>query len=120
MAKLITLPVHQNNSGKINVVEKILPFQVKRVYWIYDILQNRGGHSHKITRQAVISIKGHCNILVKKKNYEKSFYLNSNTKLLILEPEDWHLIRDFSKDLILLVFASEEYDINDYIDDPVI
>ena len=43
MPKLITLPVYENSTGKINVIEKILPFQIKRVYWIYDILENRGG-----------------------------------------------------------------------------
>jgi len=76
MPKLITLPVYENSTGKINVIEKILPFQIKRVYWIYDILENRGGHSHKVTIQAVVPIKGSCNILIKKKNFEKNFFLN--------------------------------------------
>ena len=74
MPKLISLPIHSNASGKINVIERILPFQVKRVYWIYDILQNRGGHSHKITTQALVPIKGSCNILIKKKNLNNLFY----------------------------------------------
>lgn len=119
MAKLIEIPTHQNQTGKINVIEKILPFVIKRVYWIYDIMQNRGGHAHKITKQAVVPVSGSCDILIKKKNYEKSFHLNNSNKLLILEPEDWHLIKNCSKDLILLVLASEEYNINDYIDEPL-
>lgn len=116
MAKLVLLPIYQNNTGKINVIEKILPFKIKRVYWIYDILGNRGGHSHKITSQAVVAVKGSCNILIKKKNYEKNFFLHKSNQLLILDPEDWHLIENCSKDLLLLVLASEDYDINDYID----
>ena len=74
MPKLITLPIHMNNAGKINVIEKVLPFQIKRVYWIYDILKNRGGHSHKTTIQAVVPIKGSCNILIKKKILKKIFF----------------------------------------------
>ena len=120
MPKLITLPIHMNKAGKINVIEKVLPFQIKRVYWIYDISKNRGGHSHKTTIQAVVPIKGSCNILIKKKNFEKSFFLDNNNQLLILEPEDWHLIENCSKDLVLLVLASEDYDINDYIDEPLV
>ena len=117
MSKLILLPIHKNISGKINVVEKILPFEIKRIYWIYDILKNRGGHSHKITTQAVIPIKGSCNIHIKRKGFEENFLLENSNQLLILEPEDWHLIENCSKDLILLVLASHEYDINDYIDE---
>ena len=120
MPKLITLPIHENNTGKINVIEKILPFQIKRVYWIYDILENRGGHSHKVNIQAVVPIKGSCNILIKKKNFEKNFFLNKSNQLLILEPEDWHLIENCSKDLILLVLASEDYNVKDYIDEPIL
>ena len=62
-------------------------------------------------------IKGSCNILVKKKNFKESFFLEKSNQLLVLEPEDWHLIENCSKDLILLVLASEEYDIDDYIDE---
>ena len=120
MPKLITLPIHENSTGKINVIEKILPFQIKRVYWIYDILENRGGHSHKANIQAVVPIKGSCNILIKKKNFEKNFFLNKSNQLLILEAEDWHLIENCSKDLILLVLASEDYNVNDYIDEPIV
>ena len=47
-------------------------------------------------------------------------YLDNNNQLLILEPEDWHLIENCSKDLVLLVLASEDYDINDYIDEPLV
>lgn len=117
MPEIIDLPVFENNTGKINVIEKILPFKIKRVYWIYDITNNRGGHAHKINKQAVVAIKGSCNILVKKENFKKTFNLNNNKQVLILNPEDWHLIQDCSQDLLLLVLASENYDIDDYIDE---
>jgi hypothetical protein len=120
MPKLVILPIYKNDTGKINVIENILPFTIKRVYWIYDILANRGGHAHKITYQAILAIKGSCSVLIKKKNYEKNFLLNMNNQLLILMPEDWHLIENCSKDLVLLVLASEDYNYKDYIDTPVI
>ena len=118
MPRLINLPIYKNATGKINVIEKILPFRIKRVYWIHNISSNRGGHAHKKTIQAVVAIQGKCKILIKKKKFKKEYILDQNKKMLVLKPEDWHLIKNCSKDLILLVLASENYDINDYIDNP--
>ena len=50
-------------------------------------------------------------------NFPSTYLSQNSNQLLILEPEDWHLIENCSKDLILLVLASHEYDVNDYIDE---
>ena len=117
MAKLIKLKTHSNNTGKITVIEKILPFKIKRIYFIHGISGERGAHAHKKNEQAAIAIKGSCKIVVKKKNYSRVFRLKNNKQLLILKPEDWHLIKNCSKDLILLVAASQNYNPKDYIKD---
>lgn len=114
--KLIKLPEHVNSTGKISVIEKKLPFEIKRVYWIYDITDNRGGHAHKKNQQALIVIKGSCQVLIRNKSFEEIFTLNSCNQMLLLEPEDWHLIKNISKETIILVLASKEYDKKDYID----
>jgi dTDP-4-dehydrorhamnose 3,5-epimerase-like enzyme len=115
MSKIISLPTHVNSTGKINVIEKFLPFKIKRVYFIYNISSDRGGHAHKKNKQAVLAIKGNCKILVRKKKYKKTYNLKNNKELLLLNPDDWHLIKNCSKDLILLVLASENYDPKDYL-----
>lgn len=117
MAKLVKLATHSNETGKITVIEKILPFKIKRIYFIHGISGDRGAHAHKKNKQAVLAINGSCKIVVKKNNYSKTFYLKDNKQLLILKPEDWHLIKNCSKDLILLVVASQNYDPKDYIKD---
>ena len=117
MAKIVSLPTHIDPSGKINVIEKILPFKVKRIYFIYNISSDRGGHAHKKNKQAVLAINGHCKILIRRKKFKKVFNLKNKNELLILNPEDWHLIKNCSKDLILLVLASQNYDPKDYLKD---
>lgn len=114
MAYLIDLPTFKDSRGELTVIEKIIPFEIKRVYYIYNVLSERGGHRHKKTIQALISIGGTARIYVKKNNKEELFILDNPTKCLILNPDDWHnmIIKENST---LLVFASEYYDKNDYI-----
>ena len=92
MAKLINLKSYHDHRGSLTVIEKELPFSIKRVYFIYDVEDFvRGGHRHKMTEQAAIC--------------------------LILYPEDWHKMYHFSPDAVLLVLASTPYDPEDYITD---
>ena len=51
MADLITIPKFKNSTGTISVIEKKINFKIKRVYFIYDIKGDRGGHKHKKTKQ---------------------------------------------------------------------
>ncbi len=116
MAYIINLNTHQDQRGKLTVIEKILPFQIKRIYYIYDVDHSiRGGHRHLKTVQAAICINGSCEIFVNDNLSTKSYNLDNPNKCLILNPNDWHTMSKFTNNAILLVLASEEFDQNDYI-----
>ncbi|MGE3613866.1 MAG: FdtA/QdtA family cupin domain-containing protein [Sulfurimonas sp.] len=117
MAHIINLPTFGDSRGSLTVVEKLLPFEIKRFYYIYDVFFKRGGHRHKKTTQALISLGGSCEIYVHDGLNEEVFLLDSPCKCLILNPQDWHTMDKFSKGSTLLVFASEYYDKDDYIDE---
>jgi hypothetical protein len=119
MAYLIDLPSFSDSRGSLSVVEKVLPFSIKRIFYIYDVKDSkRGGHRHHNTIQAAICISGECKIYNNDNLKEDVFHLNSPSKCLLLETKDWHTMYDFSSGSILLVLASEEFDSEDYIYSP--
>ncbi len=116
MAKLIELNTYTDLRGNLTVIDRELPFQIKRSFFIYNVNDSiRGQHRHKKTIQAAVCIQGSCKIYNNNSITEKVYFLDSPNSCLIIEPEDWHSMYDFSADAILLVFASEFYDKNDYI-----
>jgi dTDP-4-dehydrorhamnose 3,5-epimerase-like enzyme len=117
MAHIINLPTFEDERGKLTVVEELLPFKIRRLYYIYDAVSKRGGHRHKKTMQALITLGGSCDIYVNNGKKEEVVVLNSPKKCLILEPRDWHTMDNFSKGTVLLVLSSEYYNVHDYIDE---
>jgi len=117
MAHIINLPKFGDERGSLTVVEKLLPFDIKRFYYIYDVTSKRGGHRHKKTIQALITLGGSCEVYVNDGQKEEIFLLDNPTKCLLLEAKDWHTMDKFSKGSTLLVFSSEFYDKDDYIDE---
>lgn len=116
MAKLINLKTFCDQRGNLTVIEKVIPFEIKRIFYIYGVDSSiRGKHRHKKTIQAAICIKGRCTIWNNDSSKQEEFVLDSPNKCLILEPTDWHKMYDFSPDAILMVLASEYFDYNDYI-----
>lgn len=120
MAYIINIPKFSDNRGNLNVVEKLLPFEIKRFYYIYDITNKRGGHRHKKTTQALICLGGSCEIYINNGEYGETILLDTPSKCLILDPIDWHTMDKFTQGSTLLVFSSEYYDKNDYIDEEYI
>ncbi len=122
MARIINLVNFKDSRGELTVLdnaERLLPFKIKRVFYIYNIDESiRGGHRHYETVQAAICIHGQCSISNNDGEKEETFLLDSPTKCLILETKDWHKMYGFSKDAILLVFASTTFDSSDYIYEP--
>jgi dTDP-4-dehydrorhamnose 3,5-epimerase-like enzyme len=118
MARLINLRTFTDKRGSLTVIEKILPFEIKRVFYIYGVDESvRGKHRHHKTVQAAICIKGSCIISNNNGKVKEEFLMDSPDKCLILEPEDWHSMHHFTPDAILLVLASEYFNEKDYIFD---
>ena len=118
MAKILKLKTIHQNRGSLTVLEKILPFSIKRIYYIYNVDDSvRGNHRHKKTFQAAICINGSCTISCQnsKESEFVDYKLSNKEDCLIINPEDYHTMSNFSNDAVLMVLASENYDPKDYI-----
>lgn len=114
--KILKIPTFSDSLGILSVIDGILPFSILRVFWISGADgQIRGGHRHKKTRQALISLHGKILIYLNNGISEKTIALSSSDQCLIVEPEDWHTMT-FGPDSVLLVLASHTYNRDDYID----
>ena len=118
MASIIRVPSHGDARGRLTVIDGILPFAIARVYYMYaGTGKARGGHRHRKTVQALVSVAGSCVVEWTNGRQSGTETLDEPDKLLLLPPEDWHVMRDFTADSILLVLASEPFDPEDYIDE---
>jgi hypothetical protein len=114
MSKVIYIPTFSNNKGSLSVIESLLNFSIKRVYYIYNIRGVRGQHSHFKTIQFFICLNGKVELIVKTK-YQKRYILSKPNKGILLQPEDWHEFKSLKKNTILLVLASRKFSEKDYI-----
>jgi len=112
---LIDLPSFSDERGSLTVIEQILPYDIKRVYYVYDVRAKRGGHRHIKTIQSLVVLNGSCEIFVDDGNTQETIVLDSPSKCLVVEPKDWHTMDNFSKGSVLLVLSSEMYNEEDYI-----
>jgi dTDP-4-dehydrorhamnose 3,5-epimerase-like enzyme len=116
LAHLIDLKTYTDSRGNLTVIERVIPFDIKRIFYIYGVDDSvRGGHRHKTTFQAAICLKGSCKIANHNGEFQEEFILDSADKCLLLDPRDWHQMHEFTGDAILMVFASELFDPGDYI-----
>ena len=116
MAKFIDLKTFTDARGNLTVIEKVLPFDIRRIFFIYGVDDSvRGGHRHRKTHQAAICIQGSCVVSNNDGLNREVFVLDTPGKSLLLEPKDWHQMHDFTPDAILMVVASEYFDPEDYI-----
>ena len=119
MANLIKLTTHSDKRGNLTVIEKEIPFAIKRFFYIYGVDDSvRGGHRHHKTIQAAICIHGSCIVSSNDGNIKEDFALDHPNKCLILQPNDFHTMHHFTPDAVLLVIASEEFNQTDYIYEP--
>ena len=99
------------------VVKEIIPFSIKRVYYLYDVPFNgeRGGHAHKDLFQVLIALNGSFELLLDDGSNTKKILLDSPNIGLYIPNGIWREMNNFSKNSVCLVLASEDYDENDYI-----
>jgi dTDP-4-dehydrorhamnose 3,5-epimerase-like enzyme len=118
--EIINLPkIGELDQGYISLIQvnDLLPFNPKRIYWIYDVSKEtvRGGHYHHKLEQVIICISGQLNISLESINgFKKTYILNEPNKALYVPPGYWRDII-FHENAVLLCIASENYDENDYV-----
>jgi hypothetical protein len=119
--KLVNLSLISMERGSITSVnnKNDLPFDIKRVYYLYDVPNNadRGAHGHKNLEQLIVAVSGSFTINLFDGINSKSFILNQPSQGLLIVPGMWRELNGFSGGAICLVLASEEFDESDYIRD---
>jgi UDP-2-acetamido-3-amino-2,3-dideoxy-glucuronate N-acetyltransferase len=105
--------------GTISILDLIndFPFDVKRLFWVYDVpaIETRGEHAHYSCHQFLICLSGELELTLDDGNNIKTIKLNSKSKGIHIPPMIWACQTNFSKDAVLFVLASEEYKSEDYI-----
>ena len=121
MAYFIELKTHTDARGSLNSIDHILPFDIKRIYYIYNVNEslNRGGHRHFETVEGLICMHGNFTVLIDNGKEKKEYNLNSPSQILIMEIGDWHVMYNLSPDAVLMGIASTNYDPKDYAYEPL-
>jgi dTDP-4-dehydrorhamnose 3,5-epimerase-like enzyme len=118
---LIELPKITDPRGNLTFIEsyKHLPFDIKRVYYLYDVPggATRAGHAHKIDKQVLIAISGSFDVLLDDGFDKKLYHLNRSYMALYVHPLTWRVIDNFSSGAVCLSIVSELYDAADYYRD---
>ena len=119
--ELIELGKNHHANGNLTVVENgmQMPFDIKRVYYLYDVPggEERGGHSHKALKQFIVAISGAFDVIIDDGINQRTITLNRPYQGLLIVPGIWRVINNFSSGAVCLVLASEHYDEADYVRD---
>lgn len=119
--KLIEFEEHGDDRGTLIALEqeRNIPFDVKRVYYMYDTTPGtrRGSHAHRKLKQVLICVSGSCVIHLDDGSDQAEVPLESPNVGLVIDSAVWREMYDFSDGAVLMVLASELYDESDYIRD---
>lgn len=118
--QLIAIPKIEDPRGNLSVIEKnVLPFEMKRVYYLYDVPAGaeRGGHAHIQQRECLIALSGSFDVILNDGKTEKIITLNKPFEGLLINEGIWRELKNFSSSSICLVVASDVFEEEDYIRD---
>jgi len=120
--KIIDFSIHGDNRGKLVALEggqDVIPFEIKRLYYMFDTLPNesRGFHAHTKLEQVIIAMDGACRFVLDDGEKRETVLLNRPDVGLYIGPGMWREMHDFSYGCKLVVLASEHYDEKEYIRD---
>ena len=118
---LVKIKKHEDDRGIIVIYQNgvNLEFDLRRAYLIRDVPigKERGHHAHRTLKQLLIALTGSVSIDVSDKTGSQTYHLVSPDDGLYIYGPTWRVLRNFSSDCVLLVFASDLFDPDDYIDD---
>lgn len=118
--ELISIPKIGEPRGNLSVVEgEVIPFEIKRVYYLYDVPAGaeRGGHAHKNLKQFLIALSGSFDVVLNDGNEQQTITLNKPYEGLLIHEGIWRELNNFSSGSVCLVIASAVFDEDDYIRD---
>ncbi|WP_111684616.1 sugar 3,4-ketoisomerase [Winogradskyella tangerina] len=118
--QLIEIPKVHDERGSLAVVEKdIIPFEIKRVYYLYDVPTDsfRGGHAHKKQQSVVIALSGSFEVIIDDGHTRQRIMLNKPNQGLYIPTDIWREIDNFSSGAVCLVLASTNFDASEYVRD---
>jgi dTDP-4-dehydrorhamnose 3,5-epimerase-like enzyme len=116
--KLLKIPVIEDIRGNLAVIQSgFLPFELKRVYYLFDVPSNafRGGHSHIHQQETLIALSGSFNVTINDGSKSESYLLNKPNVGLLIPTGIWRELENFSSGAVCLVLASDVFDEADYI-----
>ena len=118
---IIDLPKIGDCRGNLSIIEQIkqIPFEIKRVHWIYDVPGgvDRGGHAYNETEEFVVALSGSFDVVVDDGFEKKTYPLNRSYFGLFIPKGMWRTMTNFSTNSLALVLSSTEYDEHDYVSD---
>ncbi len=121
MKEIKNLPKITDYRGNLTVAESIkdVPFNIKRVYWVYDVPggECRGGHAHKECLTFIIAVSGSFTVTLDDGTNKRTYLLNHPYQGLLIETGIWRTLDDFCSGAVCLSLASEYYNEEDYIRD---
>jgi len=116
---LIDLPRFLDLRGNLSFIEEgsHVPFEIKRVYWIYDVPggEHRGGHAFKQTDELIVALSGSFDLNLHDGTTEYKYSLNRSYYGVIVPRMIWRMIDNFSTNSLALIIASTDYSESDYI-----
>lgn len=116
--QLIALPKIEDHRGNLSVIENdTIPFDIKRVYYLYDVPSGaeRGGHAHKEQQEVLIALSGSFDVVLNDGKTEKTVTLNKPNQGLLIGSGVWRELKNFSSGAVCLVIASDVFNEDDYI-----
>ena len=121
ICQLIDFDVKGNHNGKLVALEvgQQIPFEVKRVYYIWGTQENivRGKHAHHKLEQIVVCLAGSCDFILDDGKNRETVHLDKANQGIYIKNVIWREFTNFSKDCVIMVLASEHYNETDYIRD---
>jgi dTDP-4-dehydrorhamnose 3,5-epimerase-like enzyme len=115
----VELSTFIDDRGKLSVVESSerIPFDIERVYYLYDVPPDatRGNHAHKRLQQIMIAVSGSLDVLVETSAGSEQFHLDSPGEGLYIPRMTWRELSNFTSGTVCIVLASQKYDESDYI-----
>jgi dTDP-4-dehydrorhamnose 3,5-epimerase-like enzyme len=119
--EVVDLPKISNPKGNLTFLEaeQHVPFQIRRVYYTYDVPggESRGGHAHKECEAFIIAASGSFEVVLDDGRQRRTFFLNRSYRGIYIPRMVWRELDGFSSGSVCLVLASEHYDPDDYLYD---